>query len=85
MTRARRSAHDGTPPGRARAPSRSGPDLPGSAHGRREARLRLITALAVAVLTLGMAGCAASPDRCGAHAHASSSTPAAGAQCSFRF
>ena len=88
MTPARRYAHEGAPAGRARAQSRTGPDLPGAdgdRRGRREGRVRLIRALTAAALALGMAGCATSPDRCGAHAHASSSTPAASAQCSFRF
>jgi hypothetical protein len=42
-------------------------------------------ALCAAFLILWIAGCAASPERCGAHAHGSTSAPSAGAQCSFQF
>ena len=44
-----------------------------------------VRVLGAAILALWMAGCAASPQRCGAHAHATSSTPDAAAQCSFSF
>jgi hypothetical protein len=47
--------------------------------------MSLISALGLTLLVLWVAGCAADPDRCGAHAHASSSAPAAEAKCSFRF
>jgi hypothetical protein len=49
------------------------------------APLHLIRALGAAFLALWIAGCAASPERCGAHAHGSTSAPSAGAQCSFQF
>lgn len=45
----------------------------------------LIRALGAAILALWVAGCAASPERCGASAHATSSTPGAAAHCSFSF
>ena len=50
-----------------------------------EMRTSLISALGLILLALWVAGCAADPDRCGAHAHANSSAPAAEAKCSFRF
>jgi hypothetical protein len=54
-----------------------------SARSRRPRQL--VMTLGAVLLALWLGGCAASPERCGAHAHASSSTPSGSAQCSFSF
>jgi hypothetical protein len=52
----------------------------------RSRRVRQLAAtLGAVLLALWLGGCAASPERCGASAHATSSTPGGAAHCSFSF